>query len=70
MSVTTESEPTTNSADFDPIFPDPRDFLGDGVFFTLTEMLLSYIFVPSVVKYGIPRNNRRSYMQVKAAFFF
>jgi len=35
MNVTIEPEPTTNSADFDPIFPDPRDFLGDGVFFTL-----------------------------------
>ena len=57
-----ESELTTNSADFDPIFP----YLGDGSpeteFFSeyFTETLLSYIFGPSVVKYGILSNNRRS----------
>ena len=31
--LTIESEPTTNSTEFDPIFPDLRDFAGDGVFF-------------------------------------
>ena len=62
MSVTIESEPaTTNSADFVPILPVVRDLPGDGVFFrAFTEMLLSYIFGPSVVKYGILSNNRRS----------
>lgn len=35
--VTTESEPTTNSADFDPIFPDFRDFPGDGVSFKVCQ---------------------------------
>ena len=34
-SVTMESEPTTNFADFVPIFPDLRDFPGDGVFFRI-----------------------------------
>ena len=29
-----------------------------------TEMLLSYIFGPSVVKYGILSNNRRSKLHV------
>ena len=33
VSVTIESEPTTNSADFDPIFPDLRDFPRDRLFF-------------------------------------
>ena len=33
VSVTRESEPTTNSADFDPMFPDLRVYPGDGVFF-------------------------------------
>ena len=33
VSITTESEPTTNTADFDPIFPDLRDFPGDRLFF-------------------------------------
>ena len=63
MSVTKESEPTTN--DFDPIFFDLRDFPGDGVFVRVfTEMLLSYIFWPSVVKYGILSNNRGSKLHV------
>ena len=44
MSVTVESEPTTNSADFDPIFPDLRDFPGGRVSSEyFTEMLVSYI---------------------------
>ena len=33
VGVTIESGPTTNSADFDPMFPDLRDFPRDGVFF-------------------------------------
>ena len=33
MSVTVESQPTMNSANFDPICTDLRDFPGDGVFF-------------------------------------
>ena len=59
--MTIESELTTNSADFDPIFPDLRVF--PETEFSLeyfTEMLPSYIFRPSVVKYGILSNNRRS----------
>ena len=35
MSVTIESEPTTNFADFDPILPDFREFTRDGVFFRI-----------------------------------
>jgi len=33
VSVRIEFEPTMSSANFDPIFPDIRDFQGDGVFF-------------------------------------
>ena len=65
MSLAIESEPTTNSADFDPIFPDRRDFSGDGVSSEyFTEMLLTYISIPSVVKYGILSNNRCSKLHV------
>ena len=63
MNVTIESKPTTNSADFDPIFPDLREFPGDGVFFRVfykNVASCSYIFGSSVVKYGILSNNRRS----------
>ena len=61
VSVTIESEPKSNSADFNSIFPiletSPERRFSLGYF---TEMLLSYIFGPSVVEGGIPRNNRRS----------
>ena len=62
MSVTIESQPTTNSAAFDLTFPDIRDFSSKTEFSSehFTEMLLSYIFGPSVVKYGILGNNKRS----------
>ena len=33
MNAIIESEPSTNSADFDPMFPDLGNFSGDGVFF-------------------------------------
>ena len=54
-----ESEPTTNSADLDPMFPElsQRRMFSSEYF---TEMLLSYIFGPSVVKYDVLSNNRRS----------
>ena len=54
VSVTIESEPITNSDDFDPIFPiletSPETEFSSEYF---TEMLLSYISGPRVVKYGI-----------------
>ena len=59
VSETIESEPTTNSVDFDPIFPileTETEFSSE----YFTEMFLSYIFGPSVVKYGILSNNSRS----------
>ena len=71
MSVTIEPELTTNFVDFDPIFPDLRDFLEtefSSEYFT--EILLSYIFEPSVVKYGILSNNRRSNHVVIDFLFF
>ena len=71
MSVTIESELTTNSVDFVPIFPDLRDFQEtefSSEYFR--EMLLSYIFEPSVVKYGILSNNRRSNQHVVIDFLF
>ena len=75
MNVTIESEPTTNSADFDPIFPDLREFPGDGVFFRIfyrNVASCSYIFRSSVVKYGILSNNRRSKLPIFVVelFFF
>jgi len=64
VSVTIESKPTTNSTDFDPIFPDLRDLPEYGVSSEyFTEMLLSYVFVPSMVDYGRLSNNRSSHMQ-------
>ena len=40
-----------NSTDFNPIFPDPWDFLGDQGL--LQSILLSYFSGPNVVKRGI-----------------
>ena len=61
MGVTIESAPTTKSSDFDPIVLDPSDFLGEQSFLqSITEILLTYISRPSVVKYGILSNNRCS----------
>ena len=61
MSATIESEPSTNSADYDPMFPifetSPETEFSSEYF---TEMLLSYIFGPRMVKYDILSNNRRS----------
>ena len=51
VSVTMEPESTTNSTDFDPMFP---DFSGDQGF--LQSILLRYFSGPSVVKYGILSN--------------
>ena len=62
MSVTIESEPTTNSTDFNPmsaLFLETsleKEFSSE----YFTEMLVSYIFGPSVVEYGILSDNRRS----------
>ena len=59
--ITIESEPPTNCANFDPMLPNLWNFPGAGVFSEyFTEMLLSYIFRPRVVKYDILRNNRCS----------
>ena len=58
VSETIESEPTTNSVDFDPIFPileTETEFSSE----YFTEMFLSYILGPSVVKYSILSSNRR-----------
>ena len=61
MSATFESGSRTNSADFDPIFHDLINFhLTEFTSEYFTEMFLSYMFGPSVVTYGILRNNRRS----------
>ena len=61
MSATIESEPSTNSADYDPMFPifetSPETEFSSEYF---TEMLLSYIVGPRMVKYDILSNNRRS----------
>ena len=56
VSVTTESEPTTNFVDFDPIYSPIWETLPETEFSSeCTGTLLFYIFGPSVVKYGIPR---------------
>ena len=62
VSVTIESEPTKNSTDFDPISTLILETSPEKEFSSehFTEMLLSYIFGPSVVKYGILSNNRYS----------
>ena len=54
MSVTIESEPSKTSADFDPMLPDHLNF-PETEFSSehFREMLLSYIFGPSVVKCDI-----------------
>ena len=61
MNVTTESDPSTNSVISNrcsPIlFQTPETEFSSDYF---TEMLLIYIFGPSVVKYDILSNNRRS----------
>ena len=58
MSVTIESEPSTISIRCSPIFETSleTEFSSEN----FTEMLLSYIFGPSVVIYDIRSNNRRS----------
>ena len=73
MSVTIESEPSINSTNFDPMFGDflnsPETELSSECF---TEILLSYIFGPSVVKYNILSINiRRSklYAVIDCLFF-
>ena len=60
MSVTIECELSTNSAisiRCFPIFETSPETKFSSEYFT--EMLLSYIFGPSVVKYDILSNNRR-----------
>ena len=62
MSVTIESELTRNFTDFDPtsaliLETSPEKELSSEYF---TEMLLSYIFGSSVVKYGILSSKRCS----------
>ena len=70
MSVTIKSKPTTNSADFDPMFSDrsdhPETEFSSEYF---REMLLSYIFGPSEVKYYILRENRRNKLHAVIAYF-
>ena len=72
MSVTIESVSSTNSADFDPMFPDLWNF-PEAEFSSeyFTEMLLSYIFGPSVVKYDILSNDkcRKLHAVIEAASF-
>jgi len=71
MSLKIKSEPTTKSAHFDPIFADLRDFLQtefSSEYFQ--KMLLSYVFRPSVVKYGILGNNRRSKLHAVIDYLF
>ena len=73
VSVRIEFEPTMSSANFDPIFPDIRDFQGDGVFLwgtIFTEMLPSYILGPSMVKYCTQSNKRHSKLHAVIDFFF
>lgn len=60
VSVTIESEPTSNSADFDPMFPDFRDFPRDGVFVRVCYRNVAYIFGPSLVKCSILCDDRHS----------
>ena len=61
MSAEIDSKPTANSADFHPIFPILETFL-ETVFFSeyFTEMLLSYVFGLTMVKYSILSINRYS----------
>ena len=42
VSVTIESEPSTSSADFDPMFPDLSNFPGYGVLFTVFYRNVAY----------------------------
>ena len=64
MSVTIESEPSTNSANLDPTFPELSNFPEmEFSSESFTEMLLNYIFGPSEVKYNIVGNNRCSKLQ-------
>ena len=66
-----ESEPTTNSADFDPVFPDLRDFSGDEVFFRVFYRNVASLHLrPSVVKYGLLSNNRRSKLHAVIDYLF
>ena len=62
VNVTVESEPSTNSADFDPMFPDLWNFPGDGVFFRVFY---------NVVRYDILSSNRRIKLHaVRDCLFF
>jgi len=74
MSVTIESEPSTNSADFDPMFPYLWNFPVDRVFFRVFYRNVAYlcIFGPSMVKYNVLSNNRRSELHavIDCLFFF
>ena len=73
MSVTIESEPSTNSADFDPMFPDLGNFRVDRVFFGVFCRNIANLHLwPSVVKYDILSNNRRSKIHavIDCLFFF
>ena len=64
MSVTIESEPSTNSADLDLMFPDLLKFPGDGVFFRVFYRNVAYLVTSSspacYCKYDILSKNRRS----------
>ena len=65
--------PTLNSVDFNPIFPNLRDFPGDSFFSEyFTEILLSHIFGLTMVKYGILSMNSYSKLHavIDGLFFF
>ena len=60
-SVTLESEPSTKSADFDPMFPDLGNFPGDGVFFRVFYRNVALLHLRAQRgKNDILSNNRRS----------
>jgi len=53
VSATIESEPTMNSADFDPTFPELRDFPGDRLLFRVFYRNVAQLYLRA--KYGIFR---------------
>ena len=61
VSVAIESEPSTKSADFDPMFPGLWNFPGDGVFFKLFYKNVAYFYLQAQRGYcDILSNNRRT----------
>ena len=76
VSVTIESEPSTNSATFDPMFPDLWDFPRDRVFFRVFYRNAAYIVISSGPAWLntiiILNNNRCSELHavIDCLFFF